>query len=138
LVPVNSDAASQKLLVTLNPRRQALVPMAMSVAAQDSKGIADVREFTPGHYLIHFRCATRSLIRVGNAYYPGWAAKLNGGNLPVFPVDHALIGLIVPAGEGDLVLDYHSTYFAAAAWVTLVILLGCFGALIFSVKMNRF
>jgi uncharacterized membrane protein YfhO len=40
-----------------------------------------------------------------------------------------LIGVVVPAGQGDLVLDYHSTYFVPAAVVTLVSLLACLAAL---------
>lgn len=39
------------------------------------------------------------------------------------PVDHALMGTVVPAGEGDVDLDYHSTYFAAGAAVSLATLL---------------
>ena len=30
-----------------------------------------------------------------------------------------------PQGEGDIVLDYHSTYFAAGAVVSLAALIGC-------------
>jgi hypothetical protein len=49
----------------------------------------------------------------------------------VFPVDYALIGVVVPACEGDFVLDYHSTYFAAAGALSLLSLLGCLAALVF-------
>ena len=89
-----------------------------------------MREFTPGHYRIHYKCATPSLLRVSNAYFPGWTAKSGAQDLPVLPVDLALIGVVVPAGQGDLVLDYHSTYFAAAAWTTMVSLIACIGLLI--------
>ena len=57
---------------------------------------------------------------------------MGGRVLPVLPVDHALMGVVVPAGQGDLVLDYHSTYFVAAALTTLVSLLACIGLLVFS------
>jgi hypothetical protein len=134
LIPVSSDEESKQRLATLDPARQALVPSGINVAAQDTNGIADVREFTPGHYRIHYRCSTSSLLRVGNAYFPGWTANgrtatSNGQKLPVLPVDYALIGVVVPAGEGDLVLDYNSTYFVPAAVVTLGSLLACLVAL---------
>ena len=54
--------------------------------------------------------------------------------LPVLVVDHALMGVLLPAGEGDLVLDYHSRYFVPSAWLTLVSLLGCIGLVIFSYR----
>lgn len=52
----------------------------------------------------------------------------------MLPVDYALIRVAVPAGQGDLVLDYHSTYFVPAAWATLVALLACIGLLVFGVS----
>lgn len=134
LIPVSTDAESAQRLATLDPAHQALVPAGIPVTAQDPSGSADVREFTPGHYRIHYKCATPSLLRVGNAYFPGWTAKSGGQNLQVLPVDLALMGVVVPAGEGDLVLDYHSTYFVAAASMTLVALLACAGLLIFSFR----
>jgi hypothetical protein len=136
LVRLGTDEQSKQRLATLDPARQALVPAGIEVMAQDANGIADVREFTPGHYRIHYQCATQSLVRVGNAYFPGWTAhgwtaKSSAHNLPVLPVDYALIGVVAPAGEGDLVLDYHSTYFVASALVTLVSLFSCAGVLAF-------
>jgi hypothetical protein len=129
LIPVGTNEESRQRLSTLDPARQALVPAGVHVVAQDANGIADVREFTPGHYRIHYQCATPSLLRVGNAYFPGWKARSGSQDLEVLPVDHALIGIVAPAGQGDLVLDYHSTYFVPAAWVTLVTLLACAGLL---------
>jgi hypothetical protein len=135
LVVAGTDQESRQRLATLDPARQALVSQGVHVAAQDANGIADVREFTPGHYRIHYRCATPSLLRIGNAFFDGWTAKGAGGqDLPVLPVDHALIGIVVPAGQGDLVLDFHSTYFWPAAWVTLGSLFACAGWLIFSFR----
>lgn len=130
VVPMDQDAVGR--LTTLDPAGQALVPPGTAVTAQDPNAAADVREFTPGHYKIHFHCATPSLLRVGNAYFPGWAAELGSQQLPVIPVDHALIGVLVPAGEGDLRLDYHSTYFLPAASVSLVSLAICAGLLLLS------
>lgn len=139
LVPVGTDEESKQRLATLDPALQALIPAGVHVAAQDANGIADVREFTPGHYQIRYQCATPSLLRVGNAYFPGWTAKAwraKSGyqDLPVLPVDHALIGILVPAGQGALVLDYHSRYFVAATCVTLLSLLACAGLLAFGLK----
>ena len=136
LVPVKTESDSKQRLAALDPTRQALVLTGINVTAQDAGGTATVDEFTPGHYRIHYRCATPSLLRVGNAYFSGWTASRTAGSgkqdLPVLLVDHALMGVVVPPGQGDLVLDYHSTYFAPAAVTTLAALLVCIGLLILS------
>jgi hypothetical protein len=132
LIPVKTPDESKQRLAGLDPTRQALVPPGMNVTAQDARGTAGVDEFTAGHYRIHYQCATTSLLRVGNAYFPGWTARMSNKDLPVLPVDHALMGVVVPAGHGDLVLDYHSTYFVPAACISLVSLLVCIGLLVFS------
>ncbi len=136
LVPLKDEDENRQRLASLKPSRQALVPYGVNVTAQDPRGVADVREFTPGHYRIHYQCATPSLLRVSNAYFPGWTARLGGRDLPVLTVDYALMGVVVPAGQGDLVLDYHSTYFVPAAFTTLMSLLACIGLLMFSWRFS--
>jgi len=129
LVPVRSAEDSHQRLATLDQAREALVPAGLTGVSQDGSGVADVREFTPGHYRIHYHCTTPSVLRVGNAYFHGWEGKAGGRALEVFPVDHALLGVVVPAGEGDVDLDYHSTYFLAGALVSVISLLACGTAL---------
>jgi hypothetical protein len=125
LVAVRSAAESLDRLATLDQRKQALVPAGLDVRAQDGNGAAEVREFSGGHYRIHYRCASASVVRVGNAYFEGWTGRVSGRAVPVFPVDHALVGAVVPAGEADLDLDYHSRFFAAGLAVTLACMLVC-------------
>ncbi len=125
LEPVASTEGSRQRLATLDQRQQSLVPASVHVESQDGNGVAIVTEFTPGHYRIHYKCATSSLIRIGNAYFDGWTAQVRGADLKVVPVDHALMGVVVPAGEGDVTLDYHSTWFRTGALVSVLALLSC-------------
>ncbi|MCL4402166.1 MAG: hypothetical protein M1436_05835 [Acidobacteria bacterium] len=125
LVPVRSAEESRQRLASLDQSTESLVPAGVPVSSQDANGTARVTQFTPGHYRIHYRCATQSLVRVGNSYLAGWTANAGARGLKVFPVDHALIGVVVPAGEGDVDLDYHSTYFVPGAVVTLLTIFGC-------------
>jgi hypothetical protein len=120
-----TPAESLRLLATLDPARQAIVPPTVHPAAQDAAGAARVTEYTPGHYKIHYRCAGESLLRVASAWFEGWSASVNGRTLSVFPVDHALLGIIVPQGEGDLSLDYSSKYFGTGAIVSVLALALC-------------
>jgi hypothetical protein len=127
---VRSYEESRGGLAALNQAKDALVPPGLPVAAQDGGGTADVREFTPGHYRIHYRCASSSLLRLGSAYFEGWTAHVGGRALPVVPVDHALMGMVVPAGEEDLSVDYQSTYFVVGLIVSLASLAGCAAAVL--------
>jgi uncharacterized membrane protein YfhO len=53
-------------------------------------------------------------------WFPGWKARVDGRDLEVLRVDHALMGVLVPAGEKDLQLEYHSTYFGLGAAISLI------------------
>jgi hypothetical protein len=44
-------------------------------------------------------------------------------------VDHALLGTLVPAGEGDVEFDYRSRFFPAGLAVTLAGAAACAGLL---------
>jgi hypothetical protein len=125
LVAVASDAESRKQLSTLDPASQALVPVKLAAIRQDRQATAQVVDYSESRYRIHDRSGTDTLLRVSAAYFPGWTARVDGRAREVHPVDHALIGVVVPPGERDLVLEYHSTYFAAGAAISLLTLLGC-------------
>jgi hypothetical protein len=129
LVRVASKEESRSRLAALDQHRQALVPADMAVSAQDGNGSAEVRAFAGGHYTVHYRCASPSVLRVGNSFFPGWTARAGGRELPVFPVDHALTGTVVPAGEGDAELDYHSRFLPAGLAATLAGVAACCGLL---------
>jgi len=129
-----SEAESGAALATLDQRAEAIAPVA--VAAQDGNGSAEVREFTGGSYRIHYHCASPSLLRVGSAYFPGWTATAGGRELAVVPVDHALMGVVVPAGDGEVELRYRSTYFTLSALISLLTLALCCGLLCWSRKAD--
>jgi len=130
LVPVKSERDSRDCLRTLDQSREALVPADVFLPSQDGNGVAEIREFAPGHYRIHYRAAAGSLLRVSNAYFPGWTAESAGRRLRVVPVDHALTGVIVPPGEGDVDLNFHSTYFLSGALISLLAVMASIAAAI--------
>ena len=77
-------------------------------------------------YRIRCNLAGASLVRIAVPYYPGWSAALDGNPTPVFPVDEALSGVFVPAGEHEITLQYRSTLFhlgAILSGVAMLILL---------------
>jgi hypothetical protein len=119
VIRASSADQSRQLLTTLDPARQVIVPGAIQPATQDPAATARVTEYGPGRYVIRYHCASASVMRVAGAYFDGWRASLHGNTVPVFPADHALIGVLVPAGEGDVTLDYSSKYFGTGAAISL-------------------
>ena len=130
IVAAASPAESRAMLAALDPARQAIVPAGVHIAAQDPNANARVVEYSAGHYKIHYKCATASALRVANPYFDGWAAAAGGVKLQVFPIDHALLGVVAPAGEGDISLDYSSKEFGTGAAISVLALALCAGVVL--------
>jgi hypothetical protein len=120
IVTTRSRADGLHRLATLDPAQEGLVDADVHLATQDPAAAARVQAFSPGHYGIHYRAASPSLLVLSSAWYPGWTATMQDRQLDVVPVNHALTGIVVPAGEGEISVDYHSRWFPAGAAVTLV------------------
>jgi len=120
LTPVAGPAESRRRLSTLDPAQTALVPAKLAGLSQDSAAQAQILDYSGSRYRIHYRARSDSLLRVSVTWFPGWKARVDGRQLEVLPVDHALMGVLVPAGEKDLQLEYHSTYFSLGAAISLI------------------
>jgi hypothetical protein len=72
---------------------------------------------------LHYRAASMSLLRLSIPWFPGWRAEISGRECPIAIVDHALLGVVVPAGDHDLSVRFHSNYFAAGFGTSLAGLL---------------
>ena len=121
---VSRLAESRQALETLDPRAQSVVLLPHSPVRQDPAATASVVAYDEQSYRIRYHAASPSLLKLSVAWYPGWRATLNGGELPVVRVDHALMGVVVPAGDGEVEFRFHSNYFGAGLAITLVAALG--------------
>jgi uncharacterized membrane protein YfhO len=95
---------------------------------QDPDAAAMVVSFGEQWYRIHYHAVSPSLMKISAAWYPGWRAELDGRALPIVRVDHALMGVIVPAGDSEVALEFHSNRFGAGLAISLVsglLLLAC-------------
>ncbi len=116
---------SRRLLTQLDPAEQAIIPATAPQFQQDAAATAKVLEHSPGRYRIRYRATTDSLLRIAVSYFPGWQARIDGRKLEVLRADHALMGVAVPAGEKELLLEYHSTYFPLGAAISLLGVAAC-------------
>jgi hypothetical protein len=81
------------------------------------------------HLTVHYTTSTTNLLRVAVPAYPGWHATLSGGHeLSLVTVDYALLGVVVPAGEGDLRLWYSPRFLWIGASISALALVGAIAA----------
>jgi hypothetical protein len=118
---LSDDAATRSALFELDPSENTLVAGPPRELEADPSASATVIERGDDYLKIHFRSASATnLLRVAIPTFPGWHAALNGADLTILTVDHAMQGIIVPAGEGDILLSYTPRYFFLGALISAV------------------
>lgn len=124
-----ADAAdSLARLATLNPTEETLVADMLDPALANPQGQVEIVSSSDSSYTLSYNVLAESLLRMSIPDFPGWTAEADGRELRMVRVDHAFIGVVVPAGQGLVTLRYHPRYFAAGAGLSLLALLAA-GAL---------
>ncbi|MCX6622368.1 MAG: YfhO family protein [Acidobacteria bacterium] len=118
LVPA-SKAPALDQLARLNPASASMVEGTVAGFQQDAGGRAEVKEAAPAGYVLETSAATPSLLRAAIPWYPGWTASVDGHSVGVRIVDHALMGIPVPAGRHEVRLKYVPASFYAGAFLSL-------------------
>jgi hypothetical protein len=85
-------------------------------------------ERSGNEYRIRYRAARDALLRLAVPFFPGWTALTDGKELRVFPVDRALLGIVVPAGERIVTVRFRPRYFGLAAFASGAAFFAAFGA----------
>lgn len=115
VVGVASLDESRLRLPSLDPARDALVQSPFPGVKQDHEARVLAITVTEQGVRVKYAAASPSLLKVTNAYYPGWQASVTGQPIEVLRVDHALLGAVVPAGEHEVVFAFETKHFAAGA-----------------------
>ncbi|MBI5085021.1 MAG: hypothetical protein HZB13_10550 [Acidobacteria bacterium] len=119
VVDVKSREESRAKLENLNPAQTALVEGAHEPVQQDPQAQVLGVEAREQRVAVRYRASSPSLLKLTNAFYPGWEARVGGRETKVLRVDHALSGVVVPAGEREVIFQYKPTRFPAAAGVSV-------------------
>ncbi len=115
---VGTAEGSRRVLDTLDPALGSVVLAPHATIQQDGAADASVTSYDEQSYRIRYRAASPSLLRLSVPWFPGWRAASAGQSYPVVRVDHALMGVIVPAGEREVEVRFHSTYLGAGLAIT--------------------
>ncbi|MCC7500150.1 MAG: YfhO family protein [Bryobacterales bacterium] len=122
--PDNTPILGQ--LVKLDPAAMSLVEGRVDRFRQDAAGKISVKQADAGRYKLEISVQSPTLLRAAIAWYPGWRAAVDGHPVQVEIVDHALMGIPIPAGRHQVNLVYHSTTFLCGAAISLATTLALF------------
>jgi len=130
ITSVPDSATALDRLSELDPATETVVVGPAPDVQPDPSGTARVVERGDDHLTIHVHTASVGLLRVAIPAFPGWHASLGGVELTTLSVDTAFQGVLVPAGEGDIRLEYASRWFWIGALISGLALLSCAAALV--------
>ena len=123
VVPAADSAQSLARLESLDPAVATIVEQTAVTGAPDPAGTVSILHADQGSYRLKYTSRTPGILRASIPWFPGWRAAMEGKALPLRVADHALIGVEVPAGQNEITLEYHSTWFLPGAALSLATLL---------------
>ena len=93
-----------------DPRAVAFVESGVGLLSV-CRGAAEILEEIPTRVKLAIKMETPGLVVLADVWDGGWKAFLNGRNVPVLRVNHALRGVIAPAGDATLEFRYEPMSF---------------------------
>ena len=110
---VTEDAARLAKLGAqeFDPREVAYVESAVNLPGP-CQGTAEITEEIPTRILVSVRTESPGLVVLADLWDKGWEARLNGKRVTILRTNHAVRGVVVPAGTGLLEFRYAPAGFA--------------------------
>jgi hypothetical protein len=122
------EPSGKRLLAQLDspgvdPRRQALLgePLRAPLEPRSDTAREDVTfdAYAPDKLELKVHAGSRGLLVLSEIFYPGWEAAVNGNSAPIYEVDGALRGIVIPGGESRVVMQYAPRPILAGLWLSL-------------------
>lgn len=134
LAPVASERESRQRLTDLDPALETLIgePLEPELGA-NSGFVRDIATTEQG-LTVDYESDRPALLRLAVPYYPGWRATVGEETLPIVRVDHAFMGVVVPAGRQRVHLAFSSTYFSAGVATSLLAVMLSLGLMFLKVR----
>lgn len=125
---VKDDESSRKALRDLHPPEEAIVlegdpfPRDLEAGRLSILGLDLDRKGAR----LRFHASRRGMLVHASTWHPSWRAFLDGVELPIHRVDHALMGVLVPAGSHRIEWIFDDDFFSVGAGLSLL----CLGLLV--------
>lgn len=91
-------------------------------AVQKCEGPEEIawREMRPARIRFEVNAKCTGLVVVGDTWYPGWTASIDGKSAPILEVNGALRGVVVEAGKHVVEMKFRGSAFYAGLSMTLL------------------
>jgi hypothetical protein len=111
-----------------DPSQTALVDSGMDIPlepkAPAAGEIATFSTYEANRIALKVHAQTRALLVLSETFDPGWRATVNGTRESTYRVDGDLRGIVVPAGDSQIVLTYAPRSFYLGTALTLLAFFG--------------
>ena len=81
---------------------------------------ARIERFEPDRLVVRTRSEAPGILVLGEAWYPGWGAKIGGNPAAAFPVNGWMRGVAVPPGVNEVVLAYRPRLLVEGLLITVL------------------
>ena len=112
----------QRMLApAFDPNRLAVVESdpPFALAGTDQAGKVQVNAYKPAEMSLAAETTANALLVVGEKYYKGWQAAVNGKPADIVPVNHILRGVYLPPGNHTVAFRFDPLPFRIGTWLTL-------------------
>ena len=139
--PVDGLAQAARILHSpdFDPSRTAIVEA--SAGELPSGGLAsgqvDVISYRDSAIELRTQSSGTSFLIVADSWYPGWEAAIDGRPSRLFPTDAAFRGILVPAGEHHVAMQFVPRILYLPAMVSLLAFLAAVGSLFWRVRAGK-
>ncbi len=89
------------------------------VEGQDgSSGRVELLRYAASELAVDVTASSGSLLVIGDTYYPGWKASIDGNPARIYPADVAFRGVVVPAGRHLVEMKFRPVILAWSAGIS--------------------
>lgn len=126
-----------------DPRRVALVesppplPLAPPADLSAAPGAVQITRYEGARIGITAAAARNSLLVLGEKYYTGWEAQVDGKPADIVPVNHILRGIYLTPGEHAVELRFDPGAFKIGKYLTFASFLLFAGMLVREIRLSR-
>jgi hypothetical protein len=119
-----------------NPRKVAYVESAVDLPT-NCNGTVEILQETPTHISLAVEAKTPALVVLADRWDKGWQASLNGNPAPILVANHALRGVVVPAGTQKLEFRYAPASFTFGLVLCALAIVAALGWLVWAVWTRK-
>ena len=85
--------------------------------------------YQPGRVVIEVKASQPAMLFLGDTHYPGWSARIDGRETPIYRANYLFRAVAIPAGTHTVEFTYAPRSFRIGAMISLLTGLAVLAAL---------